>query len=223
MMFELKTIQKPFLILCEGIDECNFLCSFLNSKELQNDGRFSQDIQICNFGGNEELPRQLTILHNIEGYKMVSHILIIRDAETDSNAAIMSIQNALKKNGLPLAPKCCQWIKQSPISTAYCLFPILNSTPQVGTLEDLCWEILKDNSKNEKEEIKQFINHMKNNYHRIVSHEHKSRLHTYFSVDDNLVSMKIGEAAKVGAFNWKHEKLKALEDLIQEGLQSIKK
>ena len=219
-MFEFKTIQKPFLLLCEGMDACNFFCWYLNSKDLQEEERFSQDIQICNFGGIKDLPRQLAILQNIEGYEQVSRILIIRDAETDANAAVMSIQSALKKNGLPVSEQCCQWIEQLPISTAYCLFPVLGSAPQAGTLEDLCWEILRDGEENEKGDIRQFISHMKTSYHRILSHEHKSRLHTYFSVDDNLVSMKIGEAAKAGAFDWGHEKLAPLKNLIQQGFNT---
>ena len=59
---------------------------------------------------------------------------------------------------------------------------------------------------------------IKKNYGTISTHEHKSRLHTYFSVNEKYISLKIGEAAKAGAFAWDHEKLDGLRNIISEGL-----
>ena len=106
VLFDYKIISKPYLILCEGLDECNFLCWFLNSKELHDDKRFSRIIQIIDFGGIKELTEKLAIIKNIEGYENVSRILIIRDAETNAEAAVKSIQSALDKNGLPVPEQC---------------------------------------------------------------------------------------------------------------------
>lgn len=66
-----------------------------------------------------------------------------------------------------------------------------------------------------------FINDIKNNYGTISTHEHKSRLHTYFSVNEKYISLKIGEAAKVGAFAWDHEKLDGLKNIMLEGLDML--
>ena len=45
-------------------------------------------------------------------------------------------------------------------------------------------------------------------------------IHTYFSVNEKYISLKIGEAAKAGAFAWDHEKLAGLKSIILEGLET---
>ena len=47
-------IEKPYLILCEGIDVENVMIGYLNSDALAFDGRFANDIQTLNFKGVEE-------------------------------------------------------------------------------------------------------------------------------------------------------------------------
>ena len=41
----------------------------------------------------------------------------------------------------------------------------------------------------------------------------------YFSVQDRLVSLKVGEAADKDAFDWRNEKLLPLRSLIAEGFE----
>jgi hypothetical protein len=60
---------------------------------------------------------------------------------------------------------------------------------------------------------------LKENRNREFPHEFKTKLHTYFSVTDDYVTMKIGEAARAGAFDWNNDKLSTLKDFIMEGLQ----
>ena len=40
-----------------------------------------------------------------------------------------------------------------------------------------------------------------------------------FSVNEELISVKIGESAKVGAFDWESESLEALKELISQGFE----
>lgn len=60
---------------------------------------------------------------------------------------------------------------------------------------------------------------MMDSYHSIGSHRHKSRLHMLFSVNEELISLKIGESAKVGAFDLESESLEALKELISQGFE----
>ena len=60
MAIETKRIIKEHLIICEGRDAFEFLIAFLNSPTLQYDKRFSNDIQVFDFGGNEQLEKYLT-------------------------------------------------------------------------------------------------------------------------------------------------------------------
>ena len=82
----------------------------------------------------------------------------------------------------------------------------------------LCWDIISyKDAERIKNDIEKFTDKIKSEYGRIVSHEHKSKLHTYFSVNDDLVSLKVGEAARSGAFDWNSARLELLKQLIHEG------
>ena len=40
-----------------------------------------------------------------------------------------------------------------------------------------------------------------------IHHIHKSKLHTYFASDDRYIGSKIGQAAKIGAFDFESKSL----------------
>ncbi len=222
MPLELKRIVKPYIILCEGKDALNFLIAYLNSTALQSDLRFSKSIQSFDFGGINDLSLFLSNLTQMEGFDKVTRLLVLRDAETNVETAIQSVKRAFSENGLPVPDNCNEWKGEGEehtlIQTAYTLLPYCSVTPNAGTLEDLCWSILaRDDSPQMKEDIQQFINHVVEKYNSVGSHEHKSRLHTYFSINKDYISFKIGEAANAGAFNWESEKLTGLKDTISNG------
>ena len=218
MTIEKTSLRKSYLILCEGTDTLMFLIYYLNSNSLRNDSRYSNDIQAMDFGGNENLSNYISTLTKMDGFSRIKKLLILRDAEKDPLKAEQSIKKSLKNNSLPVPDKTNHWCGGKPISTAYCLMPTCSSCLQPGTLEDLCWEILKDaNANKKKKDIQSFIDQFRDGYNSIISHEHKSRLHTYFSLHDDFVSLKIGEAAKAGAFDWDNPKLTPLRELIDLG------
>ena len=80
------------------------------------------------------------------------------------------------------------------------LFPTCDPAPGNGTLEDLCHSFLTLLEKKGRE------------FPRIF----KNRLHTYLSTNDRYVSLKIGEAAPAGAFDWNNTSLNALRDFLSE-------
>jgi len=186
---------------------------------LAYDSRFSNDIQTFDFGGIDGLTVFIGNLMRTEGFEMVKHILVLRDAETDANKAVDMVQSAFRMNGLPVPAQAHIWKKETnSTETAFTLLPACNEEPFSGTLEDLCWDILVDEHAGEmRTDVISFINEIKKNYGTVTVHEHKSRLHTYFSINEAYISLKIGEAAKAGAFNWESEKLEGLKELIGEG------
>ena len=97
------------------------------------------------------------------------------------------------------------------------LFPTCDTSVQAGTLEDLCISILsEENSSAILYDIQDFMDDLGNKYNRLYPHEFKTKLHTYFSVTDAYVSLKIGESAKAGAFNWNSDKLLPLKNFLAE-------
>lgn len=212
------TIQKLHLILCEGRDEQEFLIKYLNSAALAYISEFSHDIQVIDFGGNSELACKLAILKNMENFDQLKSLLIIRDAETNANSACLEIQHALKQNDFPVPQEPHCWVGELP-KVGFLLFPTCNNVAQDGTLEDLCLSILSDsNAEDTLEEIELFLKQLENRRQKSLSRIFKAKLHTYFSVHDNYVSLKIGEAAEAGAFNWNDSVLEPLKNFIQEVL-----
>ena len=158
-------------------------------------------------------------LMRTEGFDTVKHIMVLRDAETDVKRAVDMVQSAFRMNGLPVPEQAHKWKKETNTTdTAFTLLPACSTEPVSGTLEDLCWEVLMDKHASEmRMDVIRFINEIKKNYGTVTTHEHKSRLHTYFSVNEAYISLKIGEAAQAGAFNWESEKLDGLKELIRNG------
>ena len=215
-------ILKPFLILCEGKDVRIFMNCYLESDALAYDSRFSNIIQTFDFNGIDDLRSFIGTLIRMDGFDLVRQILVLRDAERDVNKAIKNIQNAFRANNLPVPERPHTWSIEADFdkpATAFTLLPDCSEDPTPGALEDLCWDILKDEHASKmRMDVLGFIDEIKKKYGTISTHEYKSRLHTYFSVNEKYISLKIGEAAKAGAFAWNHEKLDGLREILLEGL-----
>lgn len=200
---ENRDTQKH-LILCEGMDAKRFLVYYLNSDALKDNPFFSNKIEIMDFGGNEELSDFLAVLKGLDGFSDVLSLLIIRDAEQNAANAIQQIKGALERNDYAVPEVCGSWQTGKP-ETCFLLFPSFVSDEQPGTLENLGMSILAgDMADTILEEIGLFIRHLKNDFNIPFPHWFKSQLYTYFSVTDKFVTLKLGEAAKAGAFDWKH-------------------
>ena len=104
MPIERKQIVKSYLLLCEGRDAEGFLINYLNCDALKQwDSRFSNEIQVFDFGGNDNLGNFLKSLMNMDKFGQVKSIAIIRDAEKDFDKAVSSYINVLKQNTMEVS------------------------------------------------------------------------------------------------------------------------
>ena len=213
---ETAKIVKQNVIFCEGVDERNFLIYYLNSEEMKEYPIFSNDIQVIDFGGNEELKSKLELLRISPGFNQIKFLFIIRDAESDAKKAVAQIRSSLRKNGLPVPKGPGEWESaEDGITIGFLLFPTCDDTADAGTLEDLCLSILKQPDHfTMTEEIHKFLEHLRREYQREFPHEHKTKLHTYFSITDKFIGMKIGEAANAQAFDWNSPNLEFLKNFL---------
>jgi hypothetical protein len=156
-------------------------------------------------------------LPSLEGYEGIKSIVIVRDAEKDPDKAVNHVKKSLKKANLPVAAKPFEYAK-SVISIAFMISPgfVKNANGKnvlcAGTLENLCLDIVKDNSTFDC--VDKYIECIKSKGQK-VKRLHKTKLHTYLSGKDNFVGLKIGEAYKAGAWNWNHDNLKPFVDVIK--------
>ncbi|MCR5430925.1 MAG: hypothetical protein K6E95_00030 [Lachnospiraceae bacterium] len=217
MPYEKKRILKQYLLLCEGKDAENFLIKYLESEALRFDPRFGNEIQVMDFGGNEELVNYLMNLKNMSGFDKVVSLAVVRDAEKDFLQACKSVVHSLEKSGF-LAPKHSgEWIEdEAGMKVGFVLFPLKENTP--GTLEDLCLQILSEkNGDDILATIDGFLNTMQSAYGRTYPRLHKNRLNTYLASNDNFVTMPLGLASKAGAFDWGSKELEPLKEFLGSG------
>ena len=218
MPIERKRIKKPFLLLCEGRDAEGFLINYLNSNELAQDPRFSNEIQVLDFGGNDNLSNFLMNLKNIDKFDQVKSLAIIRDAERDYAKACQEVHSSLNKCGFESSECCGAWVHDpSGLKVGFMLFPLNN---RAGTLEDLCLRILSEKkNKNILSSIESFLDVMESSYGRSYRRKHKNKLHTYLSSSDEYVTMPLGTASRAGAFDWDSDELESLKCFLVEGFR----
>ena len=72
-------VNKPFLLICEGVDDYKFFYSYLNSDFIkENYPKFTDTIQVISLKGNKNLRPFLNTLQRVDGFaKLASNILII--------------------------------------------------------------------------------------------------------------------------------------------------
>lgn len=215
-MRQTSKIEKEYLILCEGIDEYYFFVALLNSNEFSDDLRFANEIQVMNFGGNSELTNFLGILSAMDGFSKLKAIMIVRDAERDWSKAVSEIQKALCANSLEVPARAGEWQTGMP-KTAFLLFPSLDQSCRNGTLEDLCLDILEEKERKDVlEKIDAFLSQMRLSFGFSHNKAFKNKLHTYLSITDKFVGLKLGEAASAKAFNWQDGSLTFFKTFFQE-------
>ena len=216
MSIERKQIVKPYLLLCEGRDAEGFLINYLNSNELAQDQRLSNEIQVLDFGGNDDLSIFLMNLKNMDKFDQVTSLAVIRDAEKDYAKACQEVSSSLKKCGFISSECCGTWAKNDAgLNVGFMLFPL---NKNAGTLEDLCLQILSEhNNKNILSSIDNFLSAMESSYGRRYRRKHKNKLHTYLSSSDEYVTMPLGLASIAGAFDWGSCELDPLKNFLIEG------
>ena len=218
MPIERKQIVKSYLLLCEGRDAEGFLINYLNSNELAQDQRLSNEIQVLDFGGNNDLSNFLMNLKNMDKFDQVTSLAVIRDAEKDYAKACQEVSSSLKKCGFISSECCGTWAKNDAgLNVGFMLFPL---NKNAGTLEDLCLQILSEhNNKTILSSIDNFLSVMESSYGRSYRRKHKNKLHTYLSSSDEYVTMPLGTASSAGAFDWDSDELESFKSFLTEGFR----
>jgi hypothetical protein len=123
-----RIITQSKQLLVEGAISVSFFEVFLSHYNLAG-------FQIQNFGGNNELKGFIGALKRIAGFKQnVTSIAIIRDAETDPNAAFQSVCYSLNNENLPVPTEPGNLVQGPPGVGIY----ILPDSDSPGMLESLC-------------------------------------------------------------------------------------
>ncbi|PFV89685.1 hypothetical protein COL08_27885 [Priestia megaterium] len=197
-------IEKKKLILTEGNDALEFCICALEAYGVE-------DVQVMDFGENEQLKDFLSLL---KYFPDIEKILIIRDTGIDSDAAQYKIKSDLINAGY-YAPQEAFVFGGSRPEIAYALFSSIesNGSLKYGSLEDLCLSTL------ETDPIMEHVNSMATFFIEdgiSILYPHKTKLHAYLAFKDPFVGLKLGEAAKAKAFDWNHPSMSKFNKIITD-------
>jgi hypothetical protein len=208
-----KGIKKPHLILCEGEDATQYIIWLLDFFiNIEGDKEF-EDFLAFDFGGIDDLSNFLSVLKNLANYETVRSITIVRDAEGNAQSAVENITRALGNNGFSYASNVNTVSKGGQPKTGFVLFPSCSGELESGTLENLCLRTLSDVNSGK---ILSAVDSVVKNFD--FKRPHKNRLHTYFSLTDKFVALKIGEAAHARAFNFHCPEIESLKLFLSQML-----
>jgi hypothetical protein len=128
-------INKPKLLLVEGLDEVHLF------SELLKDLHLDQEIQVFESGGKDQFGKKLNGLMVTTGWTQVRSIGIVRDADNDPKGAFNSVCSVLVAKGLPVPSKPCESMINDVHNVTILIVPGDN-TP--GMIETICLESVKD-------------------------------------------------------------------------------
>lgn len=124
----MEPIREKKVLAVEGKDEVNFFDALLKHLGI------TDDVEVRDVGGKYQFKSKLPALVRTTGFSDVEVFVIIRDADTDANAAFESIRDILK--GQDLEPP--SQINQFSDGNSRIGIFIMPGNSDTGMLEDLC-------------------------------------------------------------------------------------
>ena len=168
-------------------------------------------VEIKDFGGNENLRNFLMAFWSMPRARTaVNSIGIIRDAESDAQAAFASAQGAVRDLGLVPPESPLQVTDGSPKVGILILPP---ERPK-GILENLCLDSVKDDPAMPC--VQEYLECLQEKIpHWPSGNLKKAHVHAFLASRPE-PGMKLGEGARLGYWNWNHTAFRPIERFIRD-------
>ena len=163
-------IEQPHVIVVEGDDEVRFFGEFVKYLGL----RYAQ---IVCAHGKDNLPGFIKALPLAPGFSMVDYLSVIRDADTDRDAAFQSVCGALYSAQLQVPDKLMVPTPTEPKPSVAVL--ILPGDDLQGMLEDLCLNAVAQDPAMKC--VDGYFLCLKENGHVLPANMAKARAHAFLS------------------------------------------
>ena len=124
---EVWRIEKPKLLLVEGIDEVRLFGAL--AKHIG-----AEDVEIRDYQGKGNLRPFLRVLPRVPGYSDLESIGVTRDADENNENAAESVRDALGAAGFPVPDSPLESAYDGRIAVRYLIIP----HGETGALEDVC-------------------------------------------------------------------------------------
>ncbi len=201
---KVENITSSKLLLVEGKDEAVFCRALLQSLTIN-------DVQIINIGGSQKFSSNIERLPKRQGFKEVTMLGILRDAEINpAKSTFDSVCSDLKRINLPV-PTGLKWFSDTSPQIGVFIMPDNNRS---GMLEDLCLESLSGTD--ESKHTDTFF--MQANVTATAKDFAKRRVQAWFSIfktNDDL-QCEVGRAAEAGFWNFDHPCFDGLKAFLKQ-------
>ena len=205
--YQFSDVQRDSLLLVEGIDDARFLDAFLRSIK-------KPDVQIATVGGTPNFGPFLSgILTRASNFPRLKKLALVRDADTDAQAAFQSIYALLNRAGLPAPAQSWGTAQQDELAVSVAILPDGKSP---GNLEDLCLRSIEGSHEGMKA-LKCVDGYLfcRNPATVPKSKRSKARLHSYLAVADE-PGRRLGEAADAKVWDWNSPTLQPLAQFLRQ-------
>lgn len=196
------TITQPNVLLVEGDEDKVFFEALIKHLHLQ-------DIQILPIGGKEKLRRNLRALVKTPGFTKVTTLGVVRDADTDPNAAFQSVRDTLQAVNLPAPERPLAPVGHSPRVAVM----ILPGESAPGMLEDLCLEaVVQDPA---MLCVEQFFECLQQEKLSLPDNMSKAKVQVLLA-SRRKAGLRLGEAAQAGYWPWDAKAFEQMRNFLQQ-------
>lgn len=200
----LKVIKSKLLIV-EGKDEENIFNKICEEFNLTS-------IQVIPIGGKYNFQHTLPILVKDSDFDIVDSIGIVRDADTDADAAFISVCGVLRESRIsqpikPLIPS-----DQRPITNIF----IAAGDNSKGSIESIFMKTVSDQPIMTC--VKKYFDCVKEKQNEIPSPDKIdiAKLYVYLSANPNYCRKRFGHSVLGEQWNLKHNELNALINFLKK-------
>lgn len=205
---ETLKITNPYVVLVEGKEEELFFAAILRTLNLQD------QVQILPIAGKTKLPQSLKTLRNAPNFHTVTSLGIVRDADSDSQAAFQSVCDALAKADLPVPPRPLETVGAKP-QVAVMILPGAN---QSGMLEDLCLAAVQNDPAMPC--VQQYFQCLRQTI-QLDSPSSKAKA-LVFLASKPVPNLRLGEAAQKGYWPLEHQAFDQIRNFLERITSSRK-
>jgi hypothetical protein len=193
-------ISNSTLLVVEGKDEEFFFAALLRQMGLSG-------IQVLPIGGKDRLKMNLSLLRVSPDFSMVKSLVIIRDADDDSDSSFQSVCYCLGREGLSVPKKPGEFTGSHP---RVCVI-VMPGGGTPGMLEDLCLKSVSSYS--EMKCVDDFFQCLKIKGASFPKKESKARVQVFLASREETMR-HLGLAAEKGYWPWDSPVFSELKSLL---------
>lgn len=195
-----EPIEQPNILVVEGKEDERFFRALVKHMGLQK-------IQIISSDGKTKMRGKLGAIVKTSGFNQVTSLGVVRDADSNPDAAFQSIRDALQAAGLPAPDRPLKAVGEKPRVAVL----ILPGEDLPGTLEDLCLKAVAQDPAISC--VRQYFECLRRNKLPLPNNMSKAKIQAFLA-SRHKAGLRLGEAAEAGYWPWDNEVFQRVKNFV---------